>query len=181
MEAGAVLVEDVRVVEDEAARSHHEPDGKRACAQQLRGHAQLRDAEAEPATTLQTADPEEARDEGEQHRDGAPVGLEPETRPEEGPEAIHVRVSLTDVRSVSVEIVLHAELAHEQRKDEQANDEHVAHVLVVHKRVDEQGDDAEQDVVDPAQPEERLDVEPDLELEISTSCLADEAGEHDDC
>ena len=76
--------------------------------------------------------------------------------------------------------MLEAELTHEEREHEEADDDHVAHVLVVHERVHEQGHDAKQDVVDPAQAEQRLQVEPELELEVALERLGCDPREHDD-
>ncbi len=182
-----VVVQDVGVVVDEAARDHEPRQRNQQIGQHTRAQSQSRETQAHAQGCLAAAHPEQVAQSHEDERGKAPVDGEPQERRHEVAVAVHVGVRVARCVGVAVQVVLEVQRREDGQADEVQHHEQEAHVFVAGHHLDEEGEDGELQERDAVHQEHALEVQWQLEVGIAMPGLeadarrnADAEHQHDD-
>ena len=94
--------------------------------------------------------------------------------------AVHVRVRQTPVAAILIEVPLEPELAEKWQPDIDHEDDEMPDVLVIDDDVNRQRQHGEEQQIDEAEAEQRLQIKRNLESRITFRGLRRDTGQHDD-
>ena len=173
------VVQDVGVVEQKAAEADEEETREGRDRPRRSPKPESRQVGAPSRMGLLTTDPQQVREHGEQNRERDPIDLPDDEGADERSPAIHVRVLGTAVGRILVQIALEPELRHQAQTEKGDEHDQVPEILVVHDDVNRERQHREQQNVDQTDAKQCLEIERNLEAEITLDGLGTDAGHHD--